>query len=216
MLLHSRCRKLIRLQGAKHVAPPAFSSGISRGFGCSLVGSSWAQVVTTTLPVGNSPVFPQRIPVTNTAYVANQLCSTPPCTVPGTVTVIDGATNSIKATVNVGINPGPIVANSVTNRIYVANTCGGDSTCQSRGTITVIDGATLATTNLTVGYVPSDIAINSVTQQDLRGERVPWARLSEFLSDLCDGDDGHADGNRWEYFSHAKCSHHLLAQRRGC
>jgi DNA-binding beta-propeller fold protein YncE len=124
-----------------------------------------AQVVTTTLPVGNSPVFAATNTVTNTAYVANQLCSTPPCTVPGTVTVIDGATNSIKATVNVGINPGPIVANSVTNRIYVANTCGGDSTCQSRGTITIIDGATLATTNLTVGYVPSDIAINSLTNK---------------------------------------------------
>jgi DNA-binding beta-propeller fold protein YncE len=74
-----------------------------------------AQVTTATLPVGNNPAYTVVNTATNTIYVANELCDTFPCTVPGTVTVIDGATNNIKATVNVGIDPGPIAVNSVTN-----------------------------------------------------------------------------------------------------
>jgi DNA-binding beta-propeller fold protein YncE len=127
--------------------------------------SSPAQVVTATLPVGNFPSYAATNSVTNTTYVANQLCNTYPCTSPGSVTVIDGATSTIKATINAGINPGPIAVNSVTNKIYVASICGNDPSCQSPGTVMVIDGNTLATQTVTVGYVPDDLAVNPVTNK---------------------------------------------------
>jgi DNA-binding beta-propeller fold protein YncE len=132
---------------------------------CMVSLQSAAQVTTATLPVGNAPIAAATNTVTNTAYVANQVCDTVPCPTPGTVTVIDGATNTIKATITAGINPGPIAVNSVTNKIYVANPCGSDPTCQSPGTVMVIDGNTLATQTVTVGYGPTDIAINPVTNK---------------------------------------------------
>jgi DNA-binding beta-propeller fold protein YncE len=65
---------------------------------------------------------------------------------PGTVTVINGATNNT-ATVNVGDFPEDVAVNSVTNRIYVANRCGNDITCNSVGTTTVINGVSNNTVN---------------------------------------------------------------------
>jgi DNA-binding beta-propeller fold protein YncE len=83
------------------------------------------------------------------------------------VTVIDGNTNNIVGSVNVGYSPADTVVNPTTNKIYVANVCGNDPTCQSVGTVTVIDGATLHTTTVPVGYAPGfslhGIAINQTT-----------------------------------------------------
>jgi DNA-binding beta-propeller fold protein YncE len=124
-----------------------------------------AQVVVATLPVGNYPGTAAVNTVTNTVYVVNSLCSTFDCPNPGTVTVVDGATNTVKGTVNVGIGPTAIAVNSVTNKVYVGNACGNDPNCQSPGTITVIDGATLATATVTVGYIPSSIGVNTVTNK---------------------------------------------------
>jgi DNA-binding beta-propeller fold protein YncE len=85
------------------------------------------------------------------------------------VTVIDGNSNSIVGTVNVGYSPADTVVNPTTNTAYVANVCGNDPTCQSPGTVTVINGATLQTQTVTVGYAPGlnlhGMAVNPVTNQ---------------------------------------------------
>ena len=86
-----------------------------------------AQMVTTTVSVGTSPGAMAVNPVTNKIYVANYGS--------GTVTVIDGATNTT-TTVTVGDRPTAVAVNPVTNKIYVANN-GSDN-------VTVIDGATNA------------------------------------------------------------------------
>ena len=123
------------------------------------------QVVTATLPVENYPESAAVNTSTNKIYVANDLCNSTPCSTPGTVTVIDGATNNTIGTVTVGISPLAIAVNSVTNKIFVGNTCGNDPTCQSPGTVTVVDGSTLTTSTVAVGYVPNAIAVNPVTNQ---------------------------------------------------
>jgi YVTN family beta-propeller protein len=87
-------------------------------------------------------------PVTNFVYVANQGSNT--------VSVINGTTNSVVSTLNVGIRPTIVRVNSVTNRIYVTN--------QNSNDVSVIDGTTntvIATVN--VGTMPSSIRINPNT-----------------------------------------------------
>ena len=52
-------------------------------------------------------------PTTNRVYVCNQD--------DGTVSVLDGSTNTVLATVPVGTEPDGIAVNPTTNRVYVAN-----------------------------------------------------------------------------------------------
>jgi YVTN family beta-propeller protein len=86
--------------------------------------------------------------VTNKIYVANNN--------DGTVTVIDGASNST-TTVTVGSYPNWVDVNTLTNKVYVAN--GSDNT------VTIIDGATNGTTTIAVGSGPSWLAVNRVTNK---------------------------------------------------
>jgi len=74
---------------------------------------------------------------------------------PGTVTVIDGDTNSITATVVVGPYPGLIAVNSTTNRIYVPD---------GVNSLVVIDGATNGTQSIatSVGSSVCPIAVDPV------------------------------------------------------
>ena len=65
-------------------------------------------------------------PNTNRVYVTNYDN--------GTVTVLDGATNSVITTVPTGNRPNDVGVNPNTNRIYVPNNASGN--------VTVIDGAT--------------------------------------------------------------------------
>jgi YVTN family beta-propeller protein len=74
-------------------------------------------------------------PKTNTIYVVNQ-------TVAGTVSVINGRTNTVVATIPVGINPEEAAVNPKTNTIYVTNDGGG--------TVSVISGKT----NTVVATIP--------------------------------------------------------------
>ncbi len=72
------------------------------------------------------------------------------------------------ATVPVGVEPAVSAVNSTTNKIYVPNQCGNDTTCSypySQGTLTVIDGATNNPTTVNVGYYPSTVAVNPVTNR---------------------------------------------------
>jgi YVTN family beta-propeller protein len=89
-------------------------------------------------------------PATGMVYVANYNG--------GSVSVIDGATNTVVATPGMGPYPLALAVNPVTNMVYVANTNGGS--------VSVIDGATnTVVATPTVGSDPEAIAVNPVTNQ---------------------------------------------------
>ncbi|WP_348270052.1 putative Ig domain-containing protein [Edaphobacter paludis] len=101
--------------------------------------------LTATLTVGSQPDAVAVNPVTNQVYVANNT---------GTVSVIDGVTNSTTTLTVVG-NPHAVAVNSVTNQVYVANLS---------NTLSVIDGATnTLVSTVTVGSNPYAVAVNPVT-----------------------------------------------------
>lgn len=95
-------------------------------------------------------------PNTNELYVADGSSK---------VTVIDGATGSITATIEVGTSPVAVAVDSQTNFIYVANA--GNSQSGDLGNVTVINGATHATQTLTDANAkkPSAVAVNSTTNK---------------------------------------------------
>src|SRR5215469_2999772 len=128
------------------------------------------QTVTATVPVGTNPVAIAVNPITNKTYVAN--CpdlQSRTMGINGTITVIDGDTNST-ATVQVGLCPTAVAVNPVTNKIYVANFghmslyCGS---CWDYGNITVIDGATNSTATIKDpnAKFPHAVAVNPVTNK---------------------------------------------------
>jgi YVTN family beta-propeller protein len=125
--------------------------------------------VTATVTVGSNPYGVAVNSVTNKIYVANICGSDPTCqTYSGTVTVIDGATFTVAASVPIGANPYAPVVNSVTNQIYVPNACGNDPTCGQPyigGTVTVIDGATYDTNSVDVGILPDAVDIDTTANQ---------------------------------------------------
>ena len=101
-------------------------------------------------------LFPNSVavnPVTNKVYVAN-MGSEP--NYAGSVTVIDGATNSIAILV-AGATPYFVAVNPVTNKIYVANS--------GSNNVTVIDGATNSTATVVAGVTPYSVAVNPVTNK---------------------------------------------------
>ena len=109
-----------------------------------IVGSNAA------IPVGTKPTGVSVNATTNKIYVANSGSND--------VSVIDGSTNSVLATVTDpnAVAPVAIAVNSTTNTIYVTNS-------QSNN-LTVIDGATdLVTATIPVGTAPSGVDVNSQT-----------------------------------------------------
>jgi YVTN family beta-propeller protein len=77
---------------------------------------------------------------------------------PDRVTIIDGATDAVLASITVGNHPSAIAVNVNTNRVYVAN--------RGSDTVSVIDGHTnrvIAT--LDVGVQPVDIAVDPTTNR---------------------------------------------------
>jgi YVTN family beta-propeller protein len=134
-----------------------------------LPAAGWGQNVTATVPVGTNPVAIGVNPMTNKVYVANcpDLQSRTKG-INGTITVIDGDTNST-ATVQAGLCPTAVAVNQVTNKIYVANFghislyCGS---CFDFGGITVIDGVNNATTTVNAyAKFPVAVAVNPVTNK---------------------------------------------------
>ncbi len=72
------------------------------------------------------------------------------------VTIIDGVTEQVLATLPVGTTPLGMAVNTVTNKIYVA--CGGV------GRVYVISGASDSVpTNIAVGTNPLGLAVNPAT-----------------------------------------------------
>jgi YVTN family beta-propeller protein len=143
---------------------PACASG-----GTVSVIDGVSNTVVATVTTGSHPYSVAVNSVTNNIYVSNNCGNDLSChSHNGTVSVIDGVSNTVTATVTVGSSPGPPVVNSVTNKIYVANSCGNDPTCTypySGGTVTVIDGVTNNPTTVDVGIHPDALDVNSVTNK---------------------------------------------------
>jgi YVTN family beta-propeller protein len=103
-----------------------------------------------TIAVGTKPVGVIVNTTTNKIYVANSGSND--------VSVIDGASNSVVATITDpnAVAPVAVAVNSTTNTIYVANS-------QSNN-LTVIDGATdSVTATITVGTSPSGVDVDTQT-----------------------------------------------------
>lgn len=119
---------------------------------------------TTTVSAGVHPVGVAVDEATNKIYVANVGDCGPfgNCDSHGSVTVIDGATNSTITVIDPNANgPRAVAVNSVTNKIYVANSFSSN--------VTVIDGANNSSTTVTdpnaVGLSVYAVAVNQATNK---------------------------------------------------
>lgn len=102
----------------------------------------------TVVRVGGYPAGVAVNPSTGKVYVANFLSKT--------VSVIDGATNTVVATISGVPSPAFVAVNPVTNIVYVTNI--------GNNTVSMIDGATnTVVANITVGYLPYGVAVDPVT-----------------------------------------------------
>lgn len=115
-------------------------------------GEASAQTVVATIPVGLNPWSVAVNPATNRVYTANISANN--------VSVVDGATNAVVATIpTLGIagSTKAIAVNPTTNRIYVAHCYAG---------LSIIDGVTQAVVaNVPIAGCPSSIAVNPVTNR---------------------------------------------------
>ena len=113
-------------------AAPAGASTAHRATGCV--------TVTATIPVGRVPQLAAVNPATNTVYVTNFGAST--------VSVINGQTNTVTATIRVGpagSEPYGVAVNPATNTAYVA----------TLSKVSVISGQTnTVTATIHVGRLP--------------------------------------------------------------
>jgi YVTN family beta-propeller protein len=110
---------------------------------------AFCQRVIANIPVGSQPTYLATDEKTNRVYVSNQADDT--------VSVIDGATNTVLHTVRVGHNPNGVAVNPKTNTIYVTNL--------SSGSLSIINGTKLTTSTLQLGSYPAKVAVNPVTNR---------------------------------------------------
>jgi DNA-binding beta-propeller fold protein YncE len=160
--------------------PSAVNTATNRTYVTNLGCSDWPcsntgtvsvinGVTNTVVGTVNVGVNPGGVAVntgTNKIFVTNECGNDVNCQSPGSVTVIDGVTLAT-TTVNVGYVPVRLAVDSLRNKIYVVNMCTAAGivfcTNTTAGTLTVIDGATLSTRNVTVGWAPTDVAVNAST-----------------------------------------------------
>ncbi len=150
------------------------NNGNGQGTTMSVIDGN-TNTVTATVTVGNYPTSLAVNSVTNKIYVVNYCgnqfgCNATPA--PGTVSVVDGNTNTVTNTVTVGVGPAIVFVNPVTNKIWVQNSCGNDLSCditgdnsQVVGTITQIDGVTMDTLTANAGQGFGAMAINLVANK---------------------------------------------------
>ena len=109
---------------------------------------------TVTATIGmNNPNAVGADPSTHTLYATDG--PSPMVGGPSSVSVIDEATNTVTATIGVGIAPDAVGVDPSTHTIYVA------SEGSSSNNVSVIDGATnTVTATIPVGFAPSVVAVN--------------------------------------------------------
>ena len=151
------------------------NNGNGRGTTMSVIDGN-TDTVTATVTVGNYPQAVAVNSVTNMVYVVNYCGNQPGCNAtpaPSTVSVVNGANNTVVKTVTTDYGAGIVLVNPVTNMIWVLNGCGTDSSCplgqgddsQVNGTVTEINGNTYATQHVTVGKGSNAMTVNNVTNQ---------------------------------------------------
>ena len=117
-----------------------------------------AQTLITNVPVQIGNYYLAANPATDMVYVVNLCGNDPNCASPGTVSVINGANNTVVATVTVQNYPEFLVVNSVSNKIYVTN--------RHSNTVSVIDGKTnTVTKTISVGNKPTVADVNPITNK---------------------------------------------------
>ncbi|NPV90600.1 MAG: beta-propeller fold lactonase family protein [Firmicutes bacterium] len=121
-------------------------SVVVRGSAVSGAGATDSDAVSLYVhPARRYPIALAVNQNTNTVYTANKGSLD--------VTVIDGATDTVAATISAGTYPSAIAVNPDTNKIYVTN--------QHDKTVLVIDGATNAViATLPTGTYPVDLTVN--------------------------------------------------------
>jgi YVTN family beta-propeller protein len=108
--------------------------------------------VTATIPVGVSPFGVAVTPDGSKVYVANEDIAHPSGIVgPGTVSVIDTATNTVTATIPVGSAPGGVAVTPDGTKVYVANAFSN--------TVSVIATATNTVTTTIPAEDPAGVAV---------------------------------------------------------
>src|SRR2546422_167020 len=117
--------------------------------------------VTGNITDSSGPESVGANPTTNEIYVSNNGYATYSYQPPyngNTVSVINGATNTVTTTINVGTNPLGVAVNPSTNKIYVSNS---DS-----NTVSVIDSTTnTVLSTIEVGSFPLTFAVNPSTNR---------------------------------------------------
>ena len=104
--------------------------------------------VTATVHLAAAPNAVAVNPQTDAVYVTSFGA--------GTVSVVDGRTNTVTATIRVGTGPDAVAVNPSTNTIYVAS--------YDAGTVSVIDGRTsTVTATILVGAGLDAVAVNPST-----------------------------------------------------
>jgi DNA-binding beta-propeller fold protein YncE len=112
----------------------ANTSALTENGGITVIDGATNSISHVTDPNAIGPVAVAVDPATNQIYVANEGSLIFSGSNPGSITVIDGATNSITTVVDPNANaPVAVAVDSVTDRIYVGNV--------GSGNVTVIDGA---------------------------------------------------------------------------
>jgi YVTN family beta-propeller protein len=130
----------------------AVVSGLMAGLTLLVVPAAEAQstnpYTTLNIAVGSDTHGVAVDGATNTVYAANYGSNT--------VSVIDGATNTVTATVGVGAAPYAVAIDQTTDIAYVANS--------GSNTVSVINGATKAVTaTVNVGSFPVGVAVDQTT-----------------------------------------------------
>jgi YVTN family beta-propeller protein len=138
------------------------NTGTAQSPGNSVTVINLVTYNTSNVTVGYAPSSTAVNSVTNRIYVTDECGTDPTCSFQnnGTVSVIDGATNSVIATITAGNDPRFVAVNPATNKIYVSN--------RNTDNVTVIDGATntvIKTITLGSGTHPNVIAINTLTNK---------------------------------------------------
>jgi YVTN family beta-propeller protein len=140
-----------------YVANASGTVAVVNGRTCDAANMSRCHVQPAAVRVGANPQFLAVDQRTNTIYVANSSANT--------VSVIDGSTRRVRATVPVGPLPFTLAVNEATSSVYVTDL--------GAATISVIDARACNATNVSgcghkpiivnVGQTPGGIAVNTRT-----------------------------------------------------
>lgn len=146
-------------------------------------GNSNSLLATVSLaPYG---AYPQAIAIDPTTkqtfvalYGANSTCN--PSLGASNLVDIDGTTNSVNASVPVGICPTSIAVNPASGQVYVANQSDGSG--DGKGTVTIINESTLTPTTLAVGDSPIAIDVDLGTNKAYVANAYPDPNLGNTVT----------------------------------